>query len=137
MNRVAFYVGLIVFVIGLIVWIVRPQKSSGRSTIKFLGFEFSLDTPAFVVMVLGIVLMVLSQGFPENLGPPPVKKIVCTGEHEENCPGAHDIYYYCGFFGTDKEIADNICKGIKAGYVRLKTVSGNKCGYSLIEVTCS
>jgi hypothetical protein len=139
MNKVAFYLGLMVLVLGLIVWIIRPHRSPGKSTIKFLGFEFSFDTPAFTVMVLGIVLMVLSPNFPDYFGSPPtapIKKIVCTGEHEENCPGTHDIYYYCGFFGSDKDIADGVCKGIKAGYVRLKTVSGNKCGYSLIEVTC-
>jgi len=64
MNKVAFYLGLIVLVLGLIVWIIRPHRSPGKSTIKFLGFEFSFDTPAFTVMVLGIVLMVLSPNFP-------------------------------------------------------------------------
>lgn len=65
-----------------------------------------------------------------------LKKIVCTGEHENSCPGQHDIFYTCGYFGTDKEIADSICEGIKAGHVRLKTIGGHKCGYALIEVSC-
>jgi hypothetical protein len=142
MSRVAFYVGVSVFLIGLIVWIVRPDNSRSRSTIKALGMEFSLGAPAFVVMVLGIVLMVLSQSFPVSLAPAlpppgPIKKVVCTGQFESNCPGAHDVYYACGYFGSDKEIADNLCKGIKAGVVRLKTIGGNMCGYALIEVTCS
>ena len=140
MSRVAFYVGAGVFLIGLIVWIVRPDKS--RITIKALGMEISLGAPAFVVMVLGIVLTVLSQSFPVSLAPPPpppapIKKVVCTGQFESTCPGAHDVYYTCGYFGSDKEIADNLRKGIKAGVVRLKTVDGNMYGYALIEVTCS
>jgi hypothetical protein len=66
-----------------------------------------------------------------------VMKTVCTGEFENNCPGpSHDIFYTCGYFGSDKQIAENICEGIKEGHVRLKTVGGNKCGYALIEVTC-
>jgi hypothetical protein len=65
----------------------------------------------------------------------PETKIVCEGESEGNCPGPrHDLFFTCGYFGTDKEIADNICEG--ARHRRLKTVSGGHCGYSLIEVTC-
>jgi hypothetical protein len=30
----------------------------------------------------------------------PIQKIVCTGEKEENCPGEHDIFYLCGYFGS-------------------------------------
>jgi hypothetical protein len=66
----------------------------------------------------------------------PIKKIVCTGAYERNCPGVHDIFYECGYFGPDEVIAQNVCRGIKIGAVRLKTVSGNRCGYALIEVTC-
>ena len=41
MSRVAFYVGLAVFIAGLVVWIVRPIRSQGRNVIKALGMEFS------------------------------------------------------------------------------------------------
>jgi hypothetical protein len=137
-EQIAFYAGLLIIVVGLIVWVVRPNNAAGKSEIQFLGFKFSFDVPAFAVMIIGIVLMVLSPRFHIAPSPPPatIKKIVCTGEYENACPGAHDIFYTCGYFGSDEEIAKKICTGIKAGYVRLKTVGGNKCGYALIEVTC-
>jgi hypothetical protein len=138
MNKVAFYTGLSVFIVGLILWIVRPRGRGGRNAIKFAGMEFSLGTPDFVVMVLGVVLMVLSPAFPDYFGSPPVNPVmVCTGEFEDQCPGAHDAYYYCGYFGSDDDIAKGICKSAPVAHARrLKTVSGNKCGYSLIQVTC-
>ena len=137
-DQVAFYAGLLITIAGLIVWIVRPNSAAGKSEIQFLGFKFSFDVPAFAVMIIGIVLMVLkSRFYIEPPAPsPPIKKIVCTGEYENNCPGTHDIFYTCGYFGSDEEIAKKICTGLQAGYVRLKTVGGNHCGYSLIEVTC-
>jgi hypothetical protein len=86
-------------------------------------------------MALGIVLMVLSPRFPAYLSSASAKTVVCTGEHEENCPGAHEAYYDCDYFGSDQDIADKICHG-RATAVRTKTVSGNRCGYALITVTC-
>jgi hypothetical protein len=64
-----------------------------------------------------------------------VTKRVCTGEYEANCAGAHDAFFTCGYFGSDDEIAAQICKGPSKA-VRVNTKGGNKCGYSLIEVTC-
>lgn len=138
-ETVAFYAGLLIAMSGLIVWILRPNGARGKSGIEFLGFRFSFDVPAFAVMVIGIALMVLSPRFhiPSPIISPPIKKIVCTGEKEGNCPGAHDIFYTCGYFGSDEEIAKKICAFYKEGHIRLKTVGGNKCGYSLIEITCS
>jgi hypothetical protein len=138
MNRVAFYAGLAVMLVGLIVWLLRPNQSPGKNEIELFGAKFSFDTPAFAVMIIGLALMLFSTRFPTYLAPEPepIKKIVCTGEKEGNCPGAHDIFYLCGYFGSDQQIAEGICKGLKSGYVRTKTTDGNKCGYSLIEVTC-
>jgi hypothetical protein len=139
MNKVAFYAGLIVLLVGLVVWILRPNQSPGKSEISLFGAKFTFDTPAFAVMVIGLALMLFSPTFPYDWGSPPptpIKKIVCTGQIEANCPGAHDIFYLCGYFGSDQQIADGICTGLKSGYVRTKTTDGNKCGYSLIEVTC-
>lgn len=133
-RPVAFYAGLLITAIGLNVWIFRPNSAAGKSEIQFLGFKFSFDIPAFGVMIIGIVLMLLSPRFHAEASQ--IKKIVCTGEYENNCPGTHDIFYTCGYFGSDEEIAKNICAGIKAGHIRLKTVGGNHCGYSLIEVSC-
>lgn len=138
-EEVAFYAGLLVIIVGLVVWVVRPNNAAGKSEIEFLGFKFSFDVAAFTVMIIGIVLMILSPRF--HLDPPPtptpVKKVICTGQYEDKCPGAHDVFYTCGYFGSDEDIAIKICAGVKAGHVRLKTVGGNKCGYSLIEVMCS
>ena len=83
MNKVAFYSGLILLVIGLLIWIVRPHQSSQRNEINLFGARFTFDTPAFAVMAIGLALMMFSPTFPETLGslpPTPIKKIVCTGE---------------------------------------------------------
>jgi hypothetical protein len=66
----------------------------------------------------------------------PVIRIACTGEYEGNCPGAHDAFYQCGYTPPDDQIASQICKGAPSKAVRLKTLGGNRCGYSLIQVTC-
>jgi hypothetical protein len=121
MNKVAFYAGLIVLAVGLGIWILRPNESPSRTAIKFLGFEFSFDKPAFAVMVIGIALMILSSKLP---APAPITKVVCTGESEQNCPGSHDMFFSCGNFGSDDQIADNVCNGIRSGVLRLKTVGG-------------
>jgi hypothetical protein len=139
MNRVAFFGGIALVIVGLAMWVLRPNSAAQKNTIKIFGAEFTLDTPALAVMVLGIVMMLLSPRFEGGIfpdPPPPLKKIVCTGQIEDNCPGAHDIFYLCGYFGSDKQIADGICHDLKSGFTRLKTTDGNRCGYSLIEVTC-
>lgn len=64
------------------------------------------------------------------------KTVVCTGEYESNCPGPHHLFYTCGYFGSDNEIATKVCAKGPQKVLRLKTVSGHKCGYALIEVTC-
>lgn len=72
MNRVAFYGGVVVIVVGVMVWILRPHSAAQKNTIKIPGgFEFELNTPAFALIVLGIVLMLVSQQFPEWFGPKP------------------------------------------------------------------
>src|ERR1700730_17797986 len=137
MNKVAFYAGLILMVVGLLVWIARPNQMAGRYEFSLFGAKFVFDTPAFAVMLIGLALMLFSPRFPDYFtgpSPDPVKKIVCTGAVEAHCPGGHDIFYTCGYFGSDQQIAEGICKGLKSGHVRLKTVGGDHCGYSLIEV---
>jgi hypothetical protein len=138
MNRIAFYGGFIILLVGLVVWILRPNQSAGKSEISLFGAKFTFDTPAFAVMVIGLALMLFSTRFPDAFGPSPepIKKIVCTGEKEQNCPGAHDIFYLCGYFGTDQQIADDICRGRNSSHIRTNTTDGGRCGYALIEVTC-
>jgi TIR domain len=69
--------------------------------------------------------------------PASYNKIACTGEYERNCPGSHDLFYECDYYGSDDQIASQVCKGAPSKAVRLKTVSGNRCGYSLIEIACN
>jgi hypothetical protein len=85
MNRVAFYGGLFVLLVGLLVWILRPNQAAGKFEAEFFDAKFSFDTPAFAVMVIGLAMMLFSTRFPQELEPAPVKKIVCTGETEGNC----------------------------------------------------
>ena len=65
----------------------------------------------------------------------PYTKIACIGQFEGNCPGPHDFFYTCGYFGPDEQIAAGICQPSQAR--RIKTVSGDKCGYGLVEITCA
>ena len=71
----------------------------------------------------------------EGVSPRTLRR-VCTGEFEANCAGAHDVFYMCGYFGSDDEIAKKLCPDQPSRAIRLNTKGGNKCGYSLIEVTC-
>src|SRR5215469_2403936 len=89
MDKVAFYGGVLVVVIGLLVWIIRPNQAVGKSEIALFGMKFVFDTPAFAVMIIGIALMLLSPRLPPYLvsaTPEPIKKVVCIGQNENNCP---------------------------------------------------
>jgi hypothetical protein len=87
MNRVAFYGGIVLIVVGLAAWLLRPNSSRVQNTIKFLAFEFTLNTPALAVMVIGIVLMVLSPRFPEPLSVSPSIPFRC------NLPSSYVCHY--------------------------------------------
>jgi hypothetical protein len=67
---------------------------------------------------------------------PASKRVICTGEIEGNCPAAHDIYLPCAS-GSDQQIADNVCRKAGSQNSRRLTVGGNRCGYAIIDVTCS
>jgi hypothetical protein len=56
---------------------------------------------------------------------------VCQGEYERACQ-PHDVYIYC--YSNVQEWAKARCT--KFTIRRLNTYGGNKCGYSLDEVTC-
>lgn len=72
MNRVAFYGGVLLIVIGVVYWIARPSSRAQKNVIKLPGgFEFELNTPSFALIVFGIALMLISQQFPEWVGPKP------------------------------------------------------------------
>ncbi|RWC24232.1 MAG: hypothetical protein E5V25_01230 [Mesorhizobium sp.] len=68
-----------------------------------------------------------------------LSKVVCTGEHEPNCAGPHDLFVACGS-QSDKEIAGEVCRAlgkVNASALRTHTKGGNRCGYAMIQVTCS
>lgn len=60
MNKIAFYGGLGLVFVGLLLSIFRGG-SPERNIIKLPGgIEFELQTPAFVVMAFGVVLVIIS-----------------------------------------------------------------------------
>jgi hypothetical protein len=60
MNEIAFYGGLVLVVVGLLLWVFRVG-SPERNIIKLPGgIEFELNTLAFVVMAFGVVLVIIS-----------------------------------------------------------------------------
>lgn len=61
---------------------------------------------------------------------------ICNGEYHEKCPDQY-FYAYCG---EAKAVANSVCR--QKGSVGARTLiakgssSGDKCGYTIIEVTC-
>ena len=141
-EDVAFYAGLAITIIGLIVWIVRPSTAPGKSAFEFPGgLKLSLDVPALGVMVIGIVLTVLSSNFhveasPPPPPPPPSKKIVCFAEEESECD-EHEIFTSCRTGMEMKGIAKLMCgDALKSSYSILKirtNVEEGHCYASLID----
>lgn len=78
----------------------------------------------------------LPPSMPSSPPLPKITKRFCTGEYEANCAGPHDAFFSCGNFGSDQEVAAQLCQGAPAKAVRINTKGGNKCGYTLTEVTC-
>ncbi|MDW9670839.1 hypothetical protein GOB27_30395 [Sinorhizobium meliloti] len=76
----------------------------------------------------------------EPEGKPPIRLTVCQGEYLGNCPEKPDVFYGCGSPWGDG-IASVECRkrgypdGAGAFFPRV-TVGGNKCGYSIADVTC-
>lgn len=162
-NQIALYVGLLIVVFGALDWAIKPPEPNAQNVFKMPGgFEFTLNTPALAVINLGIVLVLIAIMFSETSEPPhpipattpyivpiasqtspalPPKprftKTVCTGELEKSCAGAHDIFITCGDYGSDDQIAMQVCHGTPSKALRTNTKGGNHCGYSLIEVTCN
>ena len=68
--------------------------------------------------------------------PRPFKKVVCHGEHESNCAGAHDLFFTCGYAPSPEVLARQVCGDRNARTIRIHTKGGNRCGYGLDEITC-
>jgi hypothetical protein len=71
MNQVSFYGGLVLIVIGLGLIVfgnrARGSKEESDSEIEIIGFRFRSKVPGAVVMAFGVVLMLISTRFPEQL----------------------------------------------------------------------
>ena len=135
MAKLVILVGLAIALFGAGIWAFRPPAGTGKTIVKFLGFEATLDVPALGVMALGVVLVLV--GSTNSVPSPQFKKLICTGQYETNCPGSHhDIFYTCGTFGSDDDIAAKVCQ-VPSKSLQLVTTGGNMCGYALIEVTCN
>jgi hypothetical protein len=66
MNRVSFYGGVALLIVGICILIFARKAPTAQSTIEIFGFKFRSRVPAFVVMAFGIVLMLISTRFPEQ-----------------------------------------------------------------------
>ena len=91
MNQIAFYGGMVLVVVGLLLWLFRGG-SPGRNIIRLPGgVEFELNTPAFVVMAFGVVLVIISTWIHEappaldnKPGTPAVPKEASSRNHSTN-----------------------------------------------------
>ena len=73
-NLFAFYGGIILISIAVFYWLFKPTSPAQKNAIEFPGgLKFDLSTPAFVLIAFGIILMLISRQFPEQVGlkPPP------------------------------------------------------------------
>jgi hypothetical protein len=65
--------GIAIVLGGFAVWALRPAEPTAANTLKFLGSEFTLNTPALAVMAFGVVLILIalnSSSPPGPQGPP-------------------------------------------------------------------
>jgi hypothetical protein len=102
MNQVSFYGGVILLIVGLCILIFAHKGPTAESSLEIFGFKFRSRVPAFVVMAFGIVLMLISTRFPEQLSI------------------AHDVKE----FSQDGGMADYPCEGHGTSTVTYKAPAG-------------
>ena len=59
-NQIVLSLGIVVILVGLCAWFFRPPAPTAKNKIKFHEFEVTLNTPAFVIVAFGIVLIIAS-----------------------------------------------------------------------------
>jgi hypothetical protein len=69
-NLTVLYLGIAIILFGVGVWAFRQPAATTENTIKFLGFEVTLNTQAFVVMAFGVVLLLVSTQLPTGIPDP-------------------------------------------------------------------
>ena len=153
-NQTALYAGVLLIVLGAIVWTFKKPGSPEQNVIRGPGgFEFSLNTPPLAVIALGIVLVLIAMIYSGNVPAPPspapiaappspeptvpLKKVACIGQSEDRCGLLHAIFYRCGEWDPDSgRVAKDLCEG---GPIDIRVISqklGDMCGYALVEITC-
>ncbi|WP_407114750.1 hypothetical protein [Bradyrhizobium sp. LMG 9283] len=77
MNRISFYLGIALIIVGLATWYLRPSSQPGKFKISVGGLTIEVDVPAFFIVAVGVVLMYISTTFPDSIKPPgpPVPQI--------------------------------------------------------------
>jgi hypothetical protein len=77
MNRVSFYLGVALIIVGLATWYLRPLNQAGKFKISMGGLAIDVDVPAFFIVAIGVVLMYISTNFSNSFEPPapPVPQI--------------------------------------------------------------
>lgn len=66
MANAVIIVGLLIVLFGAGIWAFRPPTGTGKSIIKYLGLEVTLDVPALGVMAIGVVLVLLGSTMPQR-----------------------------------------------------------------------
>jgi hypothetical protein len=88
---------------------------------------------AFIAIVVGATFTYLYVKAPTKETAKRLRTVaVCMGEYEGNCL-PHDAYLPCG--GSVQAWVAQHCSSAPS-FQRINTRSGNRCGYSLDEVTC-
>ncbi len=88
---------------------------------------------ALIAIVIGAAFVYLSLEAPTEKAAKSIKTVrVCMGEYAGNCP-PHEVYLFCGV--SVQAWASQFCASAPS-FQRIYTHDGNKCGYSLDQVTC-
>ncbi len=77
MNRISFYFGVALVIVGLATWYLRPVGQPGKFKISTGFFTIEVDIPAFFVVSIGVLLMYMSKDLPAYMSPsgPPVPEL--------------------------------------------------------------
>jgi hypothetical protein len=116
----------------------RPRGVSPMSSREDRSRKWSvasvMGAPAFKIWVAGMVVALGSYlGWRTYLDQPTLTANfrVCRGEYENLCP-PHDVFVGCGDLNV---WATNEC--LKFNATTLSSRDGNKCGYTVINFSCS
>jgi hypothetical protein len=129
-NREVQHVALVTkdyFKSGQICSVIKSSDSSAAVVVTVEGLEGARSQLTFATFALPSV---------ETQQPVRTSKvagIVCTGEMEGSCTGPHALFVPCGA-SVDNAIRARFCEQYTLR--SLSSVSGNRCGYGLIEVSC-